>query len=384
MKTQTKNQVAIEGRPLRAALASVLRVIEKRNTYPILGTVRLTYADAALTLTGTDLDMEITTRLDVNQGEGSFDICVDPRILGGIAKVAGVDLVRIEVFGKLVDGLKPEVEPEARVTIGNDTSYTLPVQNPDAWPTLPGDRGALIERFTNGSLAQMLGKVVGYISTEETRYYLNGVCWQNLTTGRRFAATDGHRMGVCRYSGGEGENWSRIIPRKTVKLVLALAAGMDVDVFDMGAKPGIEFQFGSTTIRSKLIEGTFPDIDRVIPNIASAPHHLKMSRLDVLAAIDRVMALSNDRYGRAIRWFGRDGELVLSVNGIDAGKVEASVAVPMPDTVPDFGLNGRYIREMIAACQGDITMHVTDERSPFRITDEDESMTRVLMPMRVS
>lgn len=389
MKTQpiTKNAVTIEGRSLRQALAPILRIIEKRNTYPILGSVRLQLVGPTMIITGTDLDIEISTKVDLNESEGAFDMCVYPSTLAGIARVAGAALVRIERVERLADGTRGlTLDPEARVTIGDDTSYTLPILSAEGWPSMAGERGELIERFTNGSLASMLAKVAPYISSEETRYYLNGVCWQDGERGRRFVATDGHRLGACRYMADKGQPASRIIPRKTVALLMAVAAGQDVSIYSVTGKEHsqIELTAGRTTIRTKLIEGTFPDVDRVIPALDGAGHRLTLNRIDILAAIDRVMVMAgSNRAGAAIRFFPVDGTLSLDRKNHDMGAATARASTAMPDDCPEFGLNATYIRGMIAGCQGDAVLHFKDAGSPFRLTDEDETMTRVLMPMRV-
>lgn len=387
MKPQplTHNHVAVEGRALRAALSPILRVIERRNTYPILGNVRLTYAGSTFTLTGTDLDIMITTTLDVNDGDGGFNICVDPRILSGIARVAGVDLVRIERVERFADGLKPTLQAEARVTIGDDTSYTLPVLDAEAFPSLPGERGGLIERFTNGSLGTMLAKVAPFISNEETRYYLNGVCWEHGPLGKRMMATDGHRLGLCRYAADvDLSRTQMIIPRKTVHLLMALIQGQDVAVYAVAGKEQsqLEIVMGRTTIRTRLIEGTFPDIDRVIPTLDAAPFKLDMNRVEILAALDRVMIMAG-RFGVGVRFFREDDLMTLERKNPDQGDATARTNVTMPAGAPDFGLNGTYIRDLIARSQGNVTLHVKDAGAPFRLTDEDETMTRVCMPMRV-
>ena len=382
--TLTKNLVAIEGRALAKAMQAILAVIEKRNTYPILGSVKLAVSGPHLTLTGTDLDLELSVRLDVNEASGEWETCADPHILASIARQAGPALVTIWLAGKITDDLETKVDPELVVSIDNDTEYRLPCLDAERFPALPGERGDLIEEFASGQLVQLLNKVARYISTEETRYYLNGVCWQLRGFGRRFAATDGHRLGICHYDRIPWTNDAdMIIPRKTVAIIKKAMAGLDVAAHAVAGKPALDLIAGPITIRTKLIEGTFPDIDRVTPKAESATHRIEANRQELLQAIDRTAVMRQRRGGTALRFFGKDDAMHVENNAIDHGKATARTRIAWPGGCSDFGLNATYVRDMVFDCDGNITFHVKDGNSPFLITDDDAQMTRVLMPMRV-
>lgn len=372
----------IEGRVLAHALKPLEFVIERRNTMPILGTVLLAVSGSTLQITGTDLDIQITTNLDLIDAAGNWQICVDARLLGRIARAAGVAEMRIAW-----------VEDRAEITIGDSLRYEIEaILSPDGFPTMPGTRGAEIERFGNGSLAAMLGKVAWCISTEETRYYLNGVAWQRGLSGSRMVATDGHRLALCRYAPEPAERISSvIIPRKTVALVRKFLAGQDVAIHavvaanqqgDLADDPAkLDLIAGRTTIRTKLIEGTFPDIDRVIPK--RHEHQFAVNRQELSAAIDQVTIMTSQLDGRAVRFFPRDGNLAVDVKNHDMGSGSARTATAWPDGAPEFGLNGRYIKELLAHCEGNVIINQIDAGMPFTVTDDDETMTRVIMPMRV-
>jgi len=383
--TLTKNIVAVEGRVLHKALKPILSVVEKRVTYPVLSMVRLSVSGASLKLTGTDLDAEISHRLDVNEASGEWSICVDPKTLSKIARLAGPTLVRIWLTAKFTDGLKPDVTPEIVVSVDGDTEYRLACLNADQFPDLFGNRGALIERFTNGRLVAMLKKLSRFISNEETRYYLNGVCWQMREDGRRLVATNGHQLGVCRHAeGGMDTRDDMIIPRKTVAMVNAHLAGLDVEIFSVTRDgkniPALDLVAGPLTIRTKLIEGTYPDVDRVMPK--DNQHRITANRQELLQAIE-CAAIMRQRYSTALRFYEEDGTMSISSNSPDLGTAKIRTRVAWPGGCSEFGLNATYIRDMVFDCEGEVTISAKDASGPLLVTDEDEEIIRVIMPMRV-
>jgi DNA polymerase III subunit beta len=366
--------VTIEGRALKQAMRLVTAVIERRNTIPILSHARLTLDADGLNITSTDLDIEATVTIDVIDGAGEWSACLPANVLAGIARVAGIAPVRIE--------------PNGVITIDGDVAtyevQTLPASD---FPELTGTRGKLIETFTNGMLAETLDKVSWCISTEETRYYLNGVCWQSGPNGLRFVATDGHRMAICRYSTAEDEASERIIPRKTVGILSKHFAGKDVAIFATNKETVIEIAAPGMTVRTKLIDGTFPNVDRVIPREDALKYDFVFRRDEIIPAIERATAITGWKSGRAIRFSGKDGRVAIDQNSTDFGIAKVATSAQWPRArdleAPSFGFNSRYAREVIANCQGSIILRMTDSSSPFTITDADETMTRVLMPMRV-
>lgn len=373
------NFVTIEGRTLKHAMRLITDTIERRNTIPILGYVRLSLDKDGLKITGTDLDIEATADIDVIDGAGEWQTCLDAGILAGIASVSGVSPVRIEP-GK----------DAAIVTIDGDAAtYELQTLPASDFPDLTGKRAKLLETFTNGMLASTLDKVRWCISTEETRYYLNGVAWQTTKNGRRFAATDGHRLAVCRYSPDGGEPSSHIIPRKTIGLIVKNFAGKDVAIFSTDKDHVIEIAAPGMTIKTKLIDGTFPDVDRVIPREDALKFDFVFKRDEIIPAIEKAAVIGGRcDSGRAIRFFGENGRVAIERKNPDFGSAKVMTSAAWPDngdlSAQSFGFNSRYAREIMGACQGEITLRMIDSGSPFTITDADETMTRVIMPMRVS
>jgi DNA polymerase-3 subunit beta len=372
-----KNYVIIDGGALKAAMKVMTAIIERRNTIPILGQVRVAMSDDGLRLSGTDLNIEATQSIDVVEGAGTWSICVGASVLAGVGRVAGTSLVQIE----------PIDETNARITVaGGIATYdvpTLPVADfPELQPAAA--RGDLIEVFSNGGLAVMLDKVSWCVSTEETRYYLNGVCWQIGSSGRRFVATDGHRLALCKYSSeGDSGIVSRIIPRKTVQIIATHLAGRDVKIFGLtGNSPALEIVAPGLTIRTKLIDGSYPDYERVIPRPDTQKFAFELRQGEIVAAIQQATAISRDRRA-AIRFAPDAGKLAIERKDVDFGTAKAKTSTAWPDAAEPFGFNSHYLRDIMTRCQGDISMKMIDHGSPFTIHDADPDMTRVLMPMRV-
>jgi len=376
-----RNFVTVEGRTLRHAMKLVSAAIERRTAYPILSSALVKLDKHGLHITGTNLDVEITAHIDVIDGGGNWSLCIDASTLEGVGRVSGVMPVTIEkVKGDTVD---------VHITLGDGGAfYRLPdAINPDDFPTLKGERAGRIEHFTNGMLPALFGKIAWAVSNEETRYYLNGVCWQIGPEGRRMVATDGHRLGMCRYSPDtDSEAASRIIPRQTVDIITAHLSGIDVAAHATTDPLVIEFVTPSAVIRTKLIDGTFPDVNRVIPKADALTFRLDLKKQEIITAIDQAMIMgrSDRRFdGRAIRFFEQDGRVALERKSVDFGTARITTSSKWSKGAKDFGFNAAYLRQIIAPCQGDVTLGAADAGSPFMVTDEDESVTRVLMPMRV-
>lgn len=374
---------AVEGKALSAALKPICFVVERRDTYPILAMVKLKLQGTTLTVTGTDLDMMVTVDLDVNDCSGEWETCVSASVIMDIARVAGPMMVRIEPRDRLVTSGndKPYTVPEVVVTLDDgEAIYTLMPLSPDSFPGMPGERGEKIESFTNGQLPASLARVSSAMSSEETRYYLNGVCW---SVGRWFAATDGHRLFKLNYSP-DGGTVQHIIPRKTVLLLTRYFGGADFSVFTIKERSGLDFVAGNVTVRSKVIEGTFPDIDRVIPKSDAIKHSLQFQPAAISAAIRRVTVMCSKHGGRAVRFFNSGGHVALEMKNADAGDVSAVLHDSVwPEGLIEFGLNYQYLGDMVRSCEDVVRIGCGDAGYPILFGDSDTSMVRVQMPMRV-
>ncbi len=375
------SHVTVEARALSRAMKIASSVIERRNTIPVLSCVRLTYGKSGLTVEGTDLDMQIKMKVDEIDGDGEFSACIPAIELSAIARAAGVAPLRI-VYEAIT---LPSNKMERAIITAGDARYEInnliPVSD---WLELDKKRGDLIDRFTNGMLAATLGKVSWAISTEETRYYLNGVALQFKGGARRMAATDGHRLAVCRYGGETNSDETRIIPRKVVGFIMQHFEGMDVELYATDSATVIEIVAEAGTLMAKLIDGTYPDFDRVIPRRDTINYHIEIDRQDIAQAIRQATAIGGMRgNGPAIRFLGIDGRMNIERKNFDIGTATVKTSAEWPEDAQPFGFNSRYMLDIISHCHGDIVIDGSDSGAPHMIHDNDDTMTRVIMPMRV-
>ncbi|MEL6744933.1 MAG: DNA polymerase III subunit beta, partial [Pseudomonadota bacterium] len=226
------------------------------------------------------------------------------------------------------------------------------------------------------------------ISIEETRYYLNGIYFHGVDGDEgpllRAVATDGHRLAQAQSAAPDGaQNMPGIIvPRKCVGELQKLLEAPDSFVTVEVSETKIRFTVDQVVLTSKLIDGTFPDYNRVIPT--GNDKELKLDRATFASAVDRVSTIASDR-GRAVKLSLTGGQLVLSVNNPDSGSAEEELAVDYSAEGLDIGFNSRYLLDITNQLSADeTTFMLADPGSPTLIREEtDAGALYVLMPMRV-
>ena len=375
-------KVTVERSALLKSLSHVYRVVERRNTIPILSNVLLRARDGSLTLKATDLDLEIT------------EVCkADIQDAGGTTVPAHFlyDIVR-----KLPDGAHISLEisdGETQMLLRSGRSrfhlQALPV---DDFPDLT--IGELPHHFalTASHFKALIDRTQFAISTEETRYYLNGIYLHTMDVQGevklRAVATDGHRLARMDVPAPDGalNMPGIIIPRKTVSEIQKLLEGLDGEV-DIAISPSkIQLSFDGVVLTSKLIDGTFPDYQRVIPQ--GNDKFLKVDRTLFAAAVDRVSTISSER-GRAVKLSLDAGKLMLSVVNPDSGSATEEIEVDYEADSIDVGFNARYLLDITAQLVSeDAVFAFADSGAPTLIQDDVKDGATpqalyVLMPMRV-
>lgn len=371
-------RLIIEKEALLKALSHVASVVERRNTIPILSNVLLEAGDGALKLTATDLDIEVIETVKA-------DVATD----GKTTVLAHVfnDIVR-----KLPDGAQIELslgDDGARMTLASGpANFVLQALPPDDFPDVSA--GEMTHSFSlpAAEMKRLIEKTRFAISTEETRYYLNGI-YLHVPEGDagdtlRAVATDGHRLAQvdAPLPEGAGGMPGIIVPRKTVHEIFRLIEGSGDGVRIELSSSKIRFIAGDVILTSKLIDGTFPDYGRVIPE--GNDKALRVSKVDFASAVDRVSTLSSDK-GRAVKLKLSDGKLVLSVNNPDSGSATEELAVEFKDDELEIGFNARYLMDIAGQLESDTAQFMlADPGSPTIVCDDgDASALYVLMPMRV-
>ena len=371
-------KVTVEQSALLKSLAHVHRVVERRNTIPILSNVLLRATGGSLQLKATDLDIEVVETLTA---ESTLD--------GAITVPAHTlyDIVR-----KLSDGAQVSLETgldSSQLIIKSGRSrFTLQALSEQDFPDMAA--GEMTHRFMVPSkdVQRLIEKTQFAISTEETRYYLNGIYMHTVDTDAgmmlRAVATDGHRLARSELSAPAGATGMPgvIVPRKTVAEALKLVAEHDSEISVELSTAKIRFVIGNVVLTSKLIDGTFPDYTRVIP--VGNDKRLVVERADFTRSVDRVSTISSER-GRAVKLSLTDGKLTLSVNNPDAGNAVEEIEVDYDAGNIDIGFNARYLLDIANQLEGDTTLiKLADASSPTLILEREGSSTLyVLMPMRV-
>lgn len=371
-------KVTIERAALLRSLGHVHRVVERRTTIPILSNVLLRADGSGLRLQATDLDLEVVETAPAESGtDGATTVPAH----------TFYDIVR-----KLPDGSQIVLEQagdSGTMSIRSGRSrFTLQTLTETDFPDLAA--GDLPVRFElqAADLKRLIDKTQFAISTEETRYYLNGIYLHTIdadgTTVLRAVATDGHRLARVELPAPAGSEKMPgiIVPRKTVSEVLRLVEDPEGVISIELSASKIRFTLGNVVLTSKLIDGTFPDYGRVIPQ--GNDKSLIVDKAEFVAAVDRVSTISSER-GRAVKLALVDGKLTLSVTNPDSGSATEEIEVDYVSDPLDIGFNSRYLLDIAAQIDTDTALlKLSDPGSPTIIQDkEGSSALYVLMPMRV-
>jgi DNA polymerase-3 subunit beta len=376
-------KVTVERAALLKALGHVHRVVERRNTIPILSNVLLRAGEGGLRLKATDLDMEVTE-----------EVSADVSQPGATTVPAHViyDIVR-----KLPEGAQVSLETSGdtgQMQLRSGRSrFMLQALSEGDFPDLSAGDMSHEFAISAADLKRLIEKTQFAISTEETRYYLNGIYLHTIDgeggTKLRAVATDGHRLARVEMPAPEKASGMPgiIVPRKAVAEIQKLIddGGQDIRVELSQAKIRLSFGGegeGGVVLTSKLIDGTFPDYQRVIPT--GNDKLLTVERGDFARAVDRVSTISSER-GRAVKLAINEGRMTLSVNNPDSGNAVEELDVDYEASALDVGFNARYLLDITQQLDGDTALFkLADPGSPTVIQDREGAPTLyVLMPMRV-
>ncbi len=371
-------RITIERSNLLKTLNHVHRVVERRTTIPILSNILLRAEGTSLDMKATDLDLEVTeaTPAEIQQAGATT---VPAHLL--------YDIVR-----KLSDGsevMLATAPDGATMTVASGRSkFSLQCLPQSDFPDLTTGAFSHTFRLKASELKMLIDRTQFAISTEETRYYLNGIFIHTVESqGKlklRSVATDGHRLAradVEAPSGSEGMP-GIIIPRKTVGELQKLVDNPDLTVTVEVSDAKIRFTIGSIVMTSKLIDGTFPDYQRVIPT--ANDKELRIDCASFASAVDRVSTISSER-GRAVKLALVDGQLTLTVNNPDSGSATEELPVGYDGDPLEIGFNAKYLLDITSQLSGEEAVFMlADPGSPTLVRDlAGDDALYVLMPMRV-
>lgn len=372
-------KVTVERTAFLKSLSHVQSVVERRNTIPILSNVMIEAGKGRLKLTATDLDMEIVETLPAD-------------VIRSGAATAPAHML-YDIVRKLPEGAQVQAElltaEGGRLAVSSGSvRFELACLPKEDFPQMTA--GALPFRFRlqQDELKKLIDKTRFAISTEETRFYLNGIYLHAHKDGNkgemRAVATDGHRLARFQLELPEGaaEMPGIIVPRKAIgelrRLLDDIEGGVEISLSDTK----IQFITDGIELTSKLIDGTFPDYQRVIPSANDKV--LTLDSRDFAQAVDRVSTISADKT-RAVKLEIARDKLTLSVINPDSGTATEELGASYSANPLDIGFNARYLLDITGQIEGkDVRFLLSDAGSPTLIEDSDDKGTLyVLMPMRV-
>ena len=372
-------KLTIERTALLKSLAHVQSVVERRSTIPILSNVRIEASSAGqVRLTATDMDLAIV--------ESS------PATVTRAGATTTSAHTLYDIVRKLPEGSQIELSPasgDGRIVLRSGRAkYELPCLPVEDFPVMA--EGELPYEFSlpAADLRRLIAKTRFAISTEETRYYLNGIYLHAAVVegqGRlRVVATDGHRLArvdVALPDGAAGIP-GVIVPRKAVGELAKLIEESDGAVAVALSESKVRFGLGGAMLTSKLIDGAFPDYERVIPS--GNDKRLAVGNKELREAVDRVSTISTEK-SRAVKLSIAKGRLVISAASQEAGSGTEEIDAAFDAEPIEIGFNAKYLMDMTDQIEGkEITFMFADAASPTLVQDADDaSGVYVIMPMRV-
>ncbi|HZH28786.1 MAG TPA: DNA polymerase III subunit beta [Azospirillaceae bacterium] len=375
-------KLTIERAALLRALGHVQRVVERRNTIPILSNVLIRAEGEELALTATDMDLEIVESVPAEIARPGATTAPAHTLYDIVRKLPDGSQVELDAGGD--GGLLTLRSGRSQFKLG-----CLPVED---FPQLTGADGGHTFAVSAADLRTLIDRTRFAISTEETRYYLNGIYLHAAKSGGggaeipvlRSVATDGHRLARVEMPLPNGASGipGVIIPRKTVgeirNLIDEAASAIEVSL----SETKIRFTLDGITLTSKLIDGTFPDYERVIPTGNDKVLEVEAKRF--AAAVDRVATISTEK-SRAVKLTLDRGNLTLSATSPEAGSAQEELEVAYEAAAMEIGFNSRYLLDITQQIEGETaSFALADAASPTVVRDvADASALYVLMPMRV-
>ncbi|WFE75430.1 DNA polymerase III subunit beta [Roseinatronobacter sp. S2] len=371
-------KISIERAILLKAVSQAQSVVERRNTIPILANVLIEAEDAQVSFRATDLDVEVMDRA--------------PAMVERAGSTTVSAVMLHEIIRKLPDGALVELVDDPRtgrlqISAGR-SNFSLATLPKEDFPVMASSEYSANFSALAKDLRRLFDKSKFAISTEETRYYLNGV-YMHVAEGEngrvlRCVATDGHRLARIDAPLPEGaENMPGVIvPRKTVGELKKLLEDDDMQIAVSVSETKVRFATPDISLTSKVIDGTFPDYTRVIPT--QNTKRLEVDANEFARAVDRVATVSSER-SRAVKLSLEEDKLTLSVNAPDSGAAEEELIVAYGDERLEIGFNAKYLLEIASQVDRENAVFLFNASGDPTLMREgnDTSAVYVVMPMRV-
>src|SRR5574343_4269 len=358
---------------LLAPLQSVSGIVERRHTLPILSNVLLEKKGDRLTLLATDIEIQITTSTECAGGEGDGAVTVGARkmqeILRSLPDTAEVSLV---------------LEDKRLQVRAGKSRFSLQTLPADDFPRMTLSEGETKQfSISQKAFRQLLAKTQYSMAAQDVRYYLNGLLL--LVEGKelRAVATDGHRLAVASVEiDTDLPRQEMILPRTTVLELNRLLVDTD-DQLNITLTPNqVRFSFGSVVLVSKLIDGKFPDYERVVP--ATLKNHMTVGRQLLMQAMNRAAILTNEKF-RGVRVVLADNSLKLIAANAEQEEAQEEIEVDYGGEAIDVGFNVSYLLDVLNNVHADEVQWSFNDANPSALVTlpGNDRFKYVVMPMRI-
>ena len=347
-------------------------VVERRQTLPVLSNLLLKLDNSRLEITGTDLEVEVSA------------VCNDVQGVDGNTTVPARKFLDIVRSFPEESTIRFEVVDNKAICVSGRSRFQLSTLNPNEFPRMTLDDNTEIIEVTGTTLKQLLAKTGFAMAAQDVRYYLNGLLMQMSDNKLTAVATDGHRLAFTKteISLKPDYNAAVIVPRKGIgELSRLIEEGDQALSIGLGEKH-IVVKSGDVTLTSKLIDGKFPDYERVIPG--ESDNVVMTNRLVLKEALARTAILSNEKY-RGVRLCLEPGQLTIQTNNPEQEEAEEKLSVEYTGQAIEIGFNVNYLIDAISAISSEqVRLGFTDAHSSVLIRGTDDEHTLyVVMPMRL-
>lgn len=366
---------------LLRALSHIHGIVEVRHTLPILSNIIITTHDNLLSLSSTNLDIFCSDDLEAEVSQNGST---------SVSAATFYEIVKRLPSGSEIHASLSEEDSTLTLKCGR-SKFNLTTISPDDFPKISHDDLNIQFVLSATELKRMIDKTKFAISNEETRYYLNGVflhqTQKNSIDILRAVATDGHRLAqydIPLPQGAKDMN-GIIIPKKMIQELRRVLDDATGDINIQLNENKIKFSFNNMQIISKVIDGTFPDYTKVIPQ--SNDKSITTNNEELKKAIDRVsaVAINEETKSKAIKLIIESNKISLSVDSTSRGSAIEEIDLDYNNEKVEIGFNSRYLIDICNEIDGDkINLKFLNSTSPAIILDNtDENLFFVLMPMRI-
>ncbi len=353
-------------------LQLVAGVVERRQTLPVLANVLIVLDGDRLSMTGTDLEVEIVARVQLAEAGDSGELTVPARKVVDICRSLPDDAI-----------LQFSEENQRVILKSGRSRFTLSTLPANDFPNVEQGNGDLQFTCEQQDIKRLIDRTGFAMAQQDVRYYLNGMLWEVQEGQLRAVATDGHRLAMCTraVSVSTPSTTQAILPRKGVVELARLLDGQGSVEIVLGSNH-IRVATEAYTFTSKLVDGKFPDYERVLPR--GGNKLVFGDRNDLRQAFGRTAILSNEKY-RGVRLLLTDGQLTIVANNPEQEEAEEQVAVDYSGDQLEIGFNVSYLQDVTGVLSSDnIKMTLSDSNSSALLEEPDGGdSVYVVMPMRL-